>query len=150
MADPCALWDYDRITAMLGPDGGSFAPPRTHTGEHGTWLLCEREYGVPGGDLTAFVVRLDLAEPDTIRAQFDALRRARDRSAPAVTVDGLGAGAYVRTDRQLGQQLSVYGGNLNIEITVTPITGQALPAAQVRPIMIQTAREVMGELLMPR
>ncbi|MBO3736630.1 hypothetical protein [Actinoplanes flavus] len=143
MAQPCALLDHEHIAAVLGPDGGSFAPPRTHTGPQGTWQLCEREsgYGVPGRNLTAFVLRLDLAQPTTARTRFD---------APVVSVAGLGSGAYVRADPNVGQQLSAYDGNLNIEITVTAIAGATPSAGQVQPVMIDSARQAMEELLAQR
>ena len=60
--------------------------------------------------------------------QYHGLRTAQEESIPVTDVPGLGQGAYTRIDPQTGPHLTVYDGNLYLEIAalgVTTSTNQA-------------------------
>lgn len=144
---PCDLIDHQVMAQVFGPDGGAIAPPRTDPiTPSRTSMTCTREYGEPGADLTIVALNLILADPNDIRHQYDSLRRERAKRFTSTDITNLGQGAYSYTDPGVGQTVTVFGGNLLVDITIHPVTGHPKPASTVTPMLVATARHVMVKL----
>jgi hypothetical protein len=143
---PCTVVDQQPIIGVLGPDSGYIIPPRTETRGGITSMVCNRTYGTPGDNRTVFSLRVQLADPVAIKAQYEGLRRVNARQAPLTDVTGLGRGAYTYTDPQVGENLAIYDGNLYLTLLVSPVMGPAKPVNVIRPMMIESAKVAMTRL----
>lgn len=144
---PCNLIDHHAVAQLLGPDGGAISPPRTDpVTPTRTLMTCTREYGEPGADLTIVALNLILTDPSDTQDQYDNLRHHHARRFAITDIPNLGQSAYTYTDPDIGQTMTVYDGNLFINVAVHPVTGSPKRADAVMLTMSATARYVMDQL----
>ena len=144
--NPCDLVDHQLLAQLLGPDINDVTPPQYTRNKILTAMACHRSYSRPGAGATLVPVRIQLADPAAIEAQYQGLRRLIEGRTAVTDVPGLGQSAYTYLDKSIGPQLALYDGNAYLTIGATPIAEPAPPTPPTLQALIQVAQKVLARL----
>ena len=143
---PCDLVDHQLLAQQFGPNITDVTPPQYTRNTILTTMACHRSYGHRGAGTTVVPVRIQLADPAAIKAQYHGLRRLIEGRAAVTDVPGLGQSAYTYLDKSLGPQLALYDTNAYLTIGAVPLTRSTQPDARIQTVLIQVAHEVLRKL----
>lgn len=142
---PCDLVDHQLLARLFGPDSDDVIPSQFTQNKLMTTMVCNRRYGQRGDD-TIVSVRIALADPAAVEAQYQGLRNLHTKRASLTDVPWLGQGAYTYIDQSLGPQLALYDANAYLTIGAVPVTGSPKPPTQTLAVLIETANKVLNTL----
>lgn len=139
---PCDLVDHRLLAGLFGPDSDNVTPPQYTTNTIVTTMVCNRSYSRRGDDSTIVSLRVALADPAAIEAQYQGLRNLHAKSATLTDISGLGQG-YTYIDKTLGPQLALYDGNAYLTIGAAPLSRSAKPSTRTLPVLIEIAYKAL-------
>ena len=143
---PCDLVDHQLLAQLFGPDITDVTPPQYTRNTILTTMACHRSYGHRGAGATVVPVRIQLADPAAIKAQYEGLRRLIEGRTSVTNVPGLGQSAYTYLDKSLGAQLALYDTNAYLTIGAVPLTRSTQPDARIQTVLIQVALKILRTL----
>ena len=144
---PCELLDHQLLIGTFGPDSGDVTPPQYTRNKILTTMACNRSYGHRDTGTTVVTVRVELADPAAVEAQYQGLRGVQQKRTSLTDVPGLGQAAYPSLDQDTGPPLALYDGNADLTSNAAATaTGPGTPPAQTFPAMTQIAQHVLAEL----
>lgn len=143
-AKPCDAVDFRPLETVLGESTGDPLPEKATSAGPITFMTCSRRLG-PATAAATVLIEIETFRGVSAEDQYHGLRTAREQSMPITDVPGLGQGAYTRIDPQTGPHLTVYDGNLYLEIAVLGAT-TSTNQAELFAAMTQTSRQILASL----
>ena len=141
---PCDVVDFRPLETVLGKVAGDPLPQKPTATGLITFMTCSRRLG-PATAATTVLVEMDTFQGVSAQAQYHGLRAVQERSMPVTEVPGLGQGAYTRIDPETGPHLTVYDGNLYLEIAALGATTSTTQTGLFE-AMTQTSRQILASL----
>jgi hypothetical protein len=128
---PCDVVDFGPLEAVLGKATGDLLPEKSTSTGLISSMTCSRRLRSATGAATV-LVQMDVFNRTSAEGQYHGLRKVRAQSMPITDVPGLGQSAYTRIDPDIGPHLTVYDGNLHLEIAVLGATALTAPTESSR------------------
>lgn len=141
---PCDVVDFGPLETVLGKATGDLLPQKSSSTGLITFMTCSRRLG-PATAATTVLVEMDTFKGASAEAQYRGLRTVQERSLSITDVPGIGQGAYTRIDPETGPHLTVYDGNLYLEIAALGVTAPTT-RTQLFTAMTQTSRQILASL----
>jgi hypothetical protein len=109
-------------------------------------MVCNRSYGQPATGTTVVPVRIDLADPAAVEAQYQGLQALHAKRAKLTELNGIGQAAYTYIDKSIGPQLALYDRNVYLTIGAVPVTPTTRTDASTLLVLAQVAQTILAKL----